>query len=369
LLLPLEISAENTIGFNDVTGYYGPGAFVAWLLVLFTCYYHLTRRINRTSWPVPFESVTLFLLSLNGSAIDLFNRLKLIDSLADDPIGARQQGAPLAAAVIFTHLGLIHGLVLICLESVANGTGIPAPTSKLVCLLCVGLLLPSASLTLLAVSLTQQGGTPLRQVIDSTPVFYTTLVGGSDHRGILKMSIMVAPLSLVLILGLLGVYLDLTFPGIRVLLASIARVVRVSTLPDTAARTPSLRRPPPTRWSLIWAARMYVVPLVTIVIVAVTATLITTTHGIWLLYELAIFAVYRTDKKCYFMPCTPQKITEMDQLGALVMGCFGVALFELRLHRRLLTLGRRTIRRTSSSGDVEWQAGLLQPLRMSPSPP
>ncbi|KAG4441646.1 hypothetical protein IFR05_002853 [Cadophora sp. M221] len=100
--LQLNTSSPDPIGFGNVSGFYGPGAWGAWFLTLCASW------INLLGYKCGFDSSTfMYLLAINGSAIDLFLHLRAMCALkeASDPAWMNE-AASVGAAFVFTWWGL-----------------------------------------------------------------------------------------------------------------------------------------------------------------------------------------------------------------------------------------------------------------------
>ncbi|OIW32947.1 hypothetical protein CONLIGDRAFT_156808 [Coniochaeta ligniaria NRRL 30616] len=349
----LEIAEDDVIGFNDVSGYYGPGGFIAWVLVIFTCYYYFLKRARGAARPPGIDfNMWCFLLPLNGSAADLLNRIRQINLLAAEPERAMQQAAPLAAATIFVTFGVLNCFALLIGEIATDSeTEDFSNASKLIKrygLLCVGMLLPSASMTVLLAYQLQKDSL-VHEILRSTPAFYRSGMPVGIHDFLLYVMLLPGPMSLELAILLLTVITYATFPAIRRIMRWV--LYGMAVLPIPVGLCALLFVDLPLRLLHIQA------PYVSLICLAPYMALLAFLFAVSsLVVFIAMSAYYAVEfmmghRTCFFMPCTPQKIYEMDQLRDLVIGCFALSFIELGLHRRVLKVGRLSLRWTTARRD------------------
>ncbi|KAH6713403.1 hypothetical protein BKA61DRAFT_691251, partial [Leptodontidium sp. MPI-SDFR-AT-0119] len=100
--LQLNTSSPDPIGFGNVSGFYGPGAWAAWFLTLCASW------INILGYKRGFDSSTfMYLIAINGSAIDILLHLRAMVTLkqASDPAWMKE-AASVGAAFMLTWWGL-----------------------------------------------------------------------------------------------------------------------------------------------------------------------------------------------------------------------------------------------------------------------
>ena len=100
--LQLNKSSPDPIGFGNVSGFYGPGAWSAWLLTSCASWYNLIYRqtgFDANSW--------VYVIVLNGAAVDHLRHIHTMSALrvASDA-SWKTEAASVGSSLIVTWWGL-----------------------------------------------------------------------------------------------------------------------------------------------------------------------------------------------------------------------------------------------------------------------
>jgi hypothetical protein len=169
-------SSQDTLGIGSVSGFYGTGAWAAWILALVSSWY----AIIWCTAPKGSRDTLLHLLYTNWAAVDLFRQM------GNDEV----MFAPLAAAATITFWGLLHAdlqLLLVFIRVFIPGY---SPCSKnTLFFLLPGIAVPSIVLLLLVSGI---------QGEDSDPAYVRVVVPKfTDHKIIFAIWVWTFPLGTV----------------------------------------------------------------------------------------------------------------------------------------------------------------------------
>jgi hypothetical protein len=147
-----DSSSTDVLGIAFVSGFYGTGAWAAWILALTSSWYTIV-------WQPALKSnhdTLIHLLYTNWAAIDLFRQMKYENVLF----------GPLAAAATTTFWGLLHAALQLLLVHVRIYKVDYSPRSKnILCLLLLGTVVPSIVSTAFFWGIADEGQAPAYKLI------------------------------------------------------------------------------------------------------------------------------------------------------------------------------------------------------------
>jgi hypothetical protein len=367
--LQLNSSAPDPIGFGQVSGFYGPGAWAAWFLALVGSWLGLVKKPHHVD-----HNTLLYLAGLNWVAVDLLRHMIRLNSLkqANNPAWMKE-AASVGAAFIVAWWGLFHALLQLFF-CVGPFYDVDYVNMMRRFALMAGSALPAASLfaslwfiTEIEVSakipaLFWNGmDIKLEQRKDRTSVGTEGQELNTGHAIAL-----VSP-------ALAG------FGALIVYMALIIHAIWYNAVPEKTRHT--ITTAVLNFWRLSWR---YLIPaLVLSYIALVIVTAVRHLSALWYflpLYPLLIlfnlifllpslilhsfclstayiFSAYfrwrsSPSQSCYFMPCAPQPISDMDQAFTLFLGLFSLFFIEygvpyirkIRKERREMLLFEEEVR-------------------------
>jgi len=337
LFLPVTASPPDPLGISQVSGFYGPGAWAAWFLTVVASWIRIFRRSKEK---VDINT-TLFLLGTNWAAVDIFRGIHALRSLQPDQPdyqtsftkGMGNYGA--AFGVVFW--GTFHSFLQISFTGIAF-SGMKNRSRRLWILL-VGLVVPLIALTATLFGPALWGlGAP-----NLLPALYWKGMTDRTHN---ILVILAAGTAIILVIPFFFfIYMadESQFP------ARFRRIINAIKIRHANWRA--------ARFIFAFYAWGSVISwLVSLVMCIVTIndtwlwgmapfclllsplTLITSTF-MWVLYIPGSAVVYifkgylhigsNVSESCFFMPCSPQSITDEDQMYALLAGLFSFFGFEV----------------------------------------
>jgi hypothetical protein len=331
------ISHDAVFDVNGVSGFYGPGAWSAWFLILVTSwvatirgdYSHNVHHIG-------------YLLYTNWAAVDLIRQAtKPLINSTDTTRGQPPSNASLAAALLITSWGTVHAASQF-LYTYASRYQNDVSERRRRRLLALGSMIPLCAGISMSSYLYHHPITEKHKI----PAFYFDGLRISCHRDIVNFLVYVLPWVLPCSAILIEVLLNFRRSGIF----------------DSNPTSPYLV--PATDCVVVSCFLMSTIP----------ANFISWAYVILWIFSGATFK----KKSCMFMPCAPQSISEWDQCFALFAGLavfiyeFGVdirgwVVQQLRRHARkrpiMLTHNARLqltpqflarTRNNASSGPKRW---------------
>ncbi|KAF2122824.1 hypothetical protein BDV96DRAFT_561442 [Lophiotrema nucula] len=323
---PLKISPtadDDPLGILEISGFYGPGAWLGWLLTIITSWYNLYRKPSARR---PQDTI-VFLLGTHWAALDLIHRTSLARKVTVEELNGMQ--GSIAAAFLVTYWGLFCALsqIMACfIQSSAQW----APLSRRGVILLFGAALPSISLAnlfrLLGPFFNQPNTTNFER-LSSIPALY--IEGVEVQFLLLNFAASLGVASIILLCLVILTVVDNAFhtrQGLgfdpfelpALIIASLWLVAPISAIVNVK-RT----------WNPLWwlvggifgpffAMIGFMLPLFPIIFL--------------------IFGAYSPSKACYFMPCAPQSIYEWDQAFAL---CIGLCILVVEIGPDVLKPARR----------------------------
>ncbi|KAI9048464.1 hypothetical protein LZ554_007299 [Drepanopeziza brunnea f. sp. 'monogermtubi'] len=369
LNLQLNTSApDDPIGFAKVSGFYGPGAWAALFLTL--CSSWLNLALHKRGFDA---SICGYLIALNAAAIDHLNHLRRLSTLkAAADASWMQEAASVGAAFTVTWWGL-GGI----LAQVATSPFLYQRSSQRRLLLAqrvgglvLGSLVPSISIAAGIWLADRAAGASIPMLywqgmmMEAEPVGvdgkgHNTLNSHHDARIFASLTGLGFAILLGLaIFGVSGVWLDSKAPSLRIKLVAVlgplwkvtdflrrkfrSRKARIrgivaiifldvgSLLAFVIGADESKER---RHWQLLLLPSMLtVVPFVVILLIVGTPVM-APLHGAFYTMEYMSAAYFHhgssPSQSCWFMPCAPQSIAEMDQALALIGGLFSLLVLEI----------------------------------------
>jgi hypothetical protein len=327
LYLPLDDASEDDpIGFNNVNGFYGPGAWFAWASLICTTYYRLFKP-GRSGTD---SNTSMFILTLNYAAVDMILHIRAMDnSKTSGSVEWMKEGACIGAALLIVWWGTFHAIVqslyeILALKSAPQNA--PRNAQRLY-LQLFGMLLPLISLTVFSFYCASPDLLwNDDHIAHKIPAFYWSGMAAESHDNSMIIISFTGPLFLLALL--VGVGYEIW-----------------SSLPDESTFKVGV-----AGFSLLilnlWLCNVLVGSLILIVLahtghtdyilyLAFTippVTVIGTGCALWfqvlfiiggpVAYIITAYLAQRIawSQKCFFMPCAPQSILELDQACAFTGG-------------------------------------------------
>jgi hypothetical protein len=322
LYLPVTFEPPDILGIGDVSGFYGPGAWSGWFILIVASW----CRVLRASEDKFDPNTSIFLFTTNWAAVDLFRTMNSIEKISKDSPSHNKESdklrATLAATFNVTFWGTFHAVLQLlvataCFENLRTRTH---------CLrtLILGLIIPSLALI-----------RSIRPAGDSSvPALYWHGIDDPEHRYHVFLAgstaIYIIPLSVFLIYSR-----------------------DIPLLPKLVSDTLENAIPWAALWQKLeivwigWCALGFPLGIISLIMADISdnynwafglagflpfvaMALVFILPGYWILglgffVTSYVFKAYVTrsvkaSKSCFFMPCAPQSIKEEDQLFALFAG-------------------------------------------------
>ncbi|KAJ5041235.1 uncharacterized protein L3040_005783 [Drepanopeziza brunnea f. sp. 'multigermtubi'] len=368
LNLPLNTSAsDDPIGFAKVSGFYGPGAWAALFLTL--CSSWLNLVLHKRGFDA---SICSYLIALNAAAIDHLNHLRRLSALkAAADASWMQEAAPVGAAFTVTWWGLGGILAQIATSPLLyQRRSQRRSLAQRVGGLVLGSLVPSISIAAGIWLADREAGASIPMLywrgmmMEAEPVGvdgkgHNTLNSHHDARIFASLT----GLGFAILLGLAivcvsGFWLDSKAPSLRVQLAAVlgplwkvtdflrrkfrSRKARIrgivaiivldlgSLLAFVIGADESKER---KHWQLLLLPSMLtVIPFVVILLIVGTPVMAPLHGTLYTMEYISAVSFHHgssPSQSCWFMPCAPQSIAEMDQALALIGGLFSLLVLEI----------------------------------------
>ncbi|PVH80533.1 hypothetical protein DL98DRAFT_532069 [Cadophora sp. DSE1049] len=326
--LQLNTSSPDPIGFGNVSGFYGPGAWGAWFLTYCASWYSLCAHktgLNANTW--------FYVIALNGAAVDHLRHLYALSALkfASDP-GWIKEAASIGAAFTITwwgHCGIL--LQLFAIPFLSAGS-VPAFWHGFV--LVIGTLVPALSTVTIYWLVDDEIGAHI-------PALYwkgmslNPAIGWNADRFIYYFTVVLGFWSLGTACSILILYCA---HGIRYQLPEfweetcklftdvfmfLKRMLwpRLSSPRQVGAFNPDVLK---LVYSMVETLLMFIFMLPPVM--SIWFFLI----GVCMYINAAYFTKGSSPSQtCFFMPCAPQSIAELDQALGLTAGIFSFFVVEV----------------------------------------
>jgi hypothetical protein len=273
------LSHDDIFDVNGVSGFYGPGAWSAWFLILVTSWIATIRGDYSNN----IHHIG-YLLYTNWAAVDLIRQsIKLSTSSADTSSTQLHANGSLAAALLITSWGTIHAASQF-LYTYASRYQNDVSERRRRRLLALGSIIPLCAGISMSIYLYHHPITEKHKI----PAFYFDGLRISSHRDIVNFLVYVLPWVLPCSATLIEVLLNFRRSGIF----------------DSDLSSPYLVRATDC--------------------VVVSCFLTSTIPAIFISWAYVILWIFSgatfKKKSCMFMPCAPQSMSEWDQCFALFAG-------------------------------------------------
>jgi hypothetical protein len=335
LFLPVTAAPPDPLGISNVSGFYGPGAWAAWFLTIVGAWV----RVLRGSEEKVDMNTALFLFGTNWAAVDVFRSIHAMRNIQPDQPDYKTEFIKLmgsyGAALTVVFWGTVHALLLTPVtEEVFSGRKC---RNRRLLTLIVGVVLPLIALAASTFGpvLTGINGKSL----DYLPVLYWKGMGSGTHNAT-NMVIAVTP---CLPLAYWLVFVDDKTQQLPKRLVKAIKIVDDPNIKNTLLVLLSLG----SLVSLFVFVPIFLVTgnehwawgMAPLWLMFAPAFIIVIGPAIWMIYLPISVVVYifkgylhlgsEVSESCFFMPCTPQSISDEDQIYALLAGLFSLVGFEL----------------------------------------
>ncbi|KAF2490015.1 hypothetical protein BU16DRAFT_597614 [Lophium mytilinum] len=326
--LPISSSPPDVFGISQVSGFYGPGTWGAWVVTGAASWYRLVvdRRhvLDPNTW--------VFILAINWAAVDLIRHvhsLKVLKNSGDD--SSDKHLGSIGAAFTIVFWGVMHEIMQICgIQLIDEGSKRPRKVREgRVLTLVSGMVLPLTTLSFMLFTFGFFNDTALPDSVWSNiPALYG-LYSGSDltaeefknHGDRVLHACLIGPWALFV--GA-GVYLQMWWNN-----ASERTKIKFKEAYQPYKRLGSFF----TTALLMWSTLSMLVLLVMIFVdedkvwiifmgspfLVLQYFLFLQCLALFLLPLLSLIQLLVGDhsRSCFFMPCAPQPITDWDQAFSL----------------------------------------------------
>lgn len=334
LKLVLNTEPPDLLGFSQVSGFYGPGAWAAWFLVIIASWVHLIYFLLGIKKTQGDLNVLVYLMGLNWAAIDLTRRKgHMITLYRSENEDWYKDAASVGAAITMVFWGTFHASVQLWVCVIHTNRVRKKYFPRVAYYRALGLFYPSMILIITILDLAPREENMIHVIEDSLPALYWKGMPGDLHYNFGHARILMGVCLFEIVC--LTCYCILFLVDFHCFLRWWA---------DSTQRE---GQQSPFLWSMrpfveygreglelnIFMGSMYVglhlFPggyfLIASVVYVYNAYLTASNHS----------------ESCFFMPCAPQKISEMDQSGALFIGL--VLFWKEDLFRPLYEKYRRDI--------------------------
>jgi hypothetical protein len=355
LHIPLRTGAPDTIGFESVNGFYGPGAWAGWFLLICASWIRLFRE------PRVFDfNFWAYLLAMNWAAIELMRNVRqLMDLKAAGAVDWMQNCATIGAAMNVVIWGQFHAVVQLLTDSIRRFIKDDEVTWQRFATTMVGLFLPTLALTIAGLGLFGPEGSQIQNV---TPTLYWDGMLSNDgkshdiidsrgwaHDKALSIAMIVGPtwftwtVEVAIAATISGLWYIASDSGKNMVKRVWDGMMDWRYMGWYAFSSIFFGLTIIIAWGLyeLWWLRLILIPFLPIYLafglflslyISVCSLL---GHAVLIWYSMAyVWKAYvaRTvpiSESCFFMPCSPHDISQGDQAFALLAGLFALVVAEV----------------------------------------
>lgn len=317
--LTLQVSAESpdSLGMGYVSGFYGSGTWSAWFLTIIGSWFRTlygetpdTKKFDSNTWA--------FLLGMNWAAADLMKHLSTLRAARDAGFPDwTKECASIAAGYTVVFWGVTHVMAQLSTFHCRREEDF---NRQRFLIFLIGLLLPGVALTTTSIKLNEH------DIMDHIPSFYWRFIDASAHSSLLFVTHIIGPWCLVIAMACLLWHVRHFVPTtVRTLMGSNPySTILFLSYSATLILLVSVKHSP------IWWTCLLLAPmLVPLAIIACTLVPIVSACAVLVGSIVYIFAAYfhlvsSPSQSCFFMPCAPQSILELDQSFSLFAGIFAL---------------------------------------------
>ncbi|RFU25614.1 hypothetical protein B7463_g10728, partial [Scytalidium lignicola] len=334
LFLPVTAAPPDTLGIANVSGFYGPGAWASWFLTIVGAWVQVLRRSEEKV----DVNTALFLLGTNWAAVDIFRSIHAMRNIQPDQPDYKTEFikcmGSYGAAITVVFWGTVHALLLTTVTK-ANFSGRECMNRRLLTL-TVGLVLPFIALVASTFGpvLTGLNGNALEYL----PALYWMGMGSGTH------SITYTPVNVIPFLPL-AYWFALADDKTQLLPKRLVKIIKIVNNSDATRIiwgffglsslvsfvVSFIARLATGNGNWEWGMALgilffvpiliFMVPLVGMIFLPISVVIY--------IFKGYLHLGSNVSESCFFMPCTPQSISDEDQIYALLAGLFALVGFEL----------------------------------------
>ena len=320
-LTPLEVfiagGDAGPLGMNKVSGFYGPGAWAGWFLTVIASWIHLLKR-GPGSWSDP--TAWTYILGINLAAVDLICQFRFLpESRVKEATGSQSwnRAGEVGAATVMIHWGLFH---MVFQSYVLLGLYIDDIIRAPATVIAIGIVLPTCAL------FTEFW---LTAGIDVPALFWASARNEVTKEQPYWMAIAALSGAAIVPAGASFFWLR----GIEETVPTLAHSVGQYSpwLRKTIQKTTNLAVNTAIGVSMLAGSAAFAVHQLNFFLCIPFPAM----RYVW---EAYIVRRASSSRSCYFMPCAPQSISDLDQLTPLFVGLFLLVVTEIAplLHEALL---------------------------------
>ncbi|KAF2806376.1 uncharacterized protein BDZ99DRAFT_479635 [Mytilinidion resinicola] len=323
---PIYLSISSTppdpLGVSKVSGFYGPGAWAAWMLWIVGSWYRaFTGKRSKLD-----PNTLSFVIATNYAALDLMRRVQQVrqsvhvEGHPEDDIMAQY-----GAAMTIVWQGTAH----ILLQSIVFGVFHDGPRPFKFWMLSGGLMIPLLSQALASVASMQ-----FSTLDDRTPAMFWNGMGSAKHDFLLFVNWLWVPVFILVLLlaGILlyrlcvgsAVFRSFDWQRIWVLFYSFYPAVVLTAFTvfmSSLCVLLEIENPSVVAFDIImWICFVPVIPVGAILVTISIVFIFLPFHVLVTILKFIFTGGKSFHKACFFIPCAPQSILEMDQAFALLAG-------------------------------------------------
>ena len=340
IFLPLSTQPPDHLGFANVSGFYGPGAWTGWFLTIAASWLHLFRA--RDGGGGTETNLWTFLALLNWAAVDLIrhgHKLYTLDQRSLLPgehkelrtTGWMKEAASTGAALNVVFWGSWHAFAQLLVSAALVWYGRRKIRARAF-VLCFGAVLPFVSLLVVTYYLAVAGGS--EEAFDVLPALYWEGMRVYTMNGVFPVShsgsfFFVCCLGAAgcLLLVTLGIASNSKFlyrywalilksigyyrPGWRKVFIALYLVCYIAMIPFLRYNACRIV------FFIVYSPLSLPMTMGSLIIMIAVFAVQYSTGYIWGAY---ITGSINRDNSCFYMPCSSQSIGELDQAFALFIG-------------------------------------------------
>jgi hypothetical protein len=301
---------------NSISGFYGPGAWAAWFMSLALSWLDLVRNKPR---PIINMNTVIFLLGVNWAAGDLMRHLNTLSDPSNSDIESNKLLGSTAAAFTVVWWGTIHAfLQALFLFDLPSGQPY---CGRMIIPFAIGLPIPliAVILAIKTVNYTKI------DYADFLPALYWTNMESLGHKVVLELAGLTSICILLAYTTMLAGYLLKFYSfslSARIFTSSCCYVpwlmYSMPLVMFAVVVCVTCDMPGELLWLLTpWVLNMLPMFLQIMAFYALCYWAVLLLIYIWRAYVHQGSAV---GESCFFMPCAPQSLAEIDQAFALCVG-------------------------------------------------
>ena len=313
LSLPITTAAPDPLGISEVSGFYGPGAWAGWFLTLAAAWCRLGRgskaKIDTNTW--------LFLIGTNWAALDLVRSIAKTRSFEGNETTSKEMGR-IGASFTVLWWGTAHALAQLIISNVLNDTaGAPPALLRRIVTLLIGLVFPSIALCVALFTMLQY----------EIPALYWKGMEMDEHSVELRTACAVGLWCLACAL----------FGGFTAVYRTLPERLRVNIELVWNSMRPGYIIVAVTACHIVWFILLMITKSMIAFLILVPCLPVYVVAFLGIFPAFALFSLgfscmnyvanayapwtkASPSQSCFFMPCSPQPLSDSDQAYALLAG-------------------------------------------------